>query len=108
MWIYFFSSTCRHLVRPAPFIEDAFIFSLYGFGFFIKNQVHQSDGERKQRGIEDGEGNRGFRIRCREGQERWLNGHENEWKSATDGGEEVGSSYRTRQRPEIREARKKQ
>jgi hypothetical protein len=23
----------------------------------------------------------GFRIRCGKGQERWLNGHENEWKS---------------------------
>ena len=33
---------------------------------------------------------RGFRIRCGEGQERWLDGHENEWKSATDRGEEVG------------------
>ena len=27
----------------------------------------------------------------REGQEIWLDGHENEWKSATDGGEEVGA-----------------
>lgn len=27
-----------------------------------------------------------FRIRYGEGQERWLDGHENEWKSATDGG----------------------
>ena len=26
----------------------------------------------------------GFRIRCGEGQERCLDGHENEWKSATD------------------------
>ena len=34
------------------------------------------------RGIE------GFRIRCREGQERWPDGHKNEWKSATDGGGE--------------------
>jgi hypothetical protein len=30
-----------------------------------------------------------FRIKCGEGQERWLDGHENEWKSATDRGEEV-------------------
>lgn len=30
-----------------------------------------------------------FGIRCGEGQERWLNGHENEWKSATDRDEEV-------------------
>ena len=27
----------------------------------------------------------GIRIRCGEGQERWPDGHENEWKSATDG-----------------------
>jgi hypothetical protein len=26
----------------------------------------------------------GLRIRCGEGQERRLGGHENEWKSATD------------------------
>ena len=32
----------------------------------------------------------------REGQEIWPYGHENEWKSATDGGEEVGSISRTR------------
>jgi len=32
----------------------------------------------------DGEGNKGFRIRCGEGQGRWLDGHENEWKSVTD------------------------
>jgi hypothetical protein len=25
-----------------------------------------------------------FRVRCGEGQEGWLNGHENEWKSAND------------------------
>jgi hypothetical protein len=32
------SSTYRHAVRPAPFVEDSFFFPLYGFGF-IKNQV---------------------------------------------------------------------
>ena len=49
----------------------------------------------------EGKGNRGFRIRCGEGQERWLDGHENEWKSATDRGEEVGSISRARLRPGI-------
>ena len=29
------------------------------------------------------------RIRYGEGQERWPDGHENEWKSATDGGGDV-------------------
>jgi len=29
-----------------------------------------------------------------EGQERWLDGHINGWKSATEGGEGVGSSPR--------------
>ena len=29
----------RHLVRAAPIIELAFIIRLYGFGFFVKNQV---------------------------------------------------------------------
>jgi hypothetical protein len=32
------------------------------------------------------------------GQERWLDCHENEWKSATDRGEEVGGISRMRQR----------
>ena len=27
------------IVRPAPFVEDALPVSLYGFGFFVKNQV---------------------------------------------------------------------
>jgi hypothetical protein len=31
------------------------------------------------------EENEGFRIRCGECQERWLDGHENEWNSAIDG-----------------------
>jgi hypothetical protein len=39
---FFHSSTCRHPVRPISFFEDAFSFSLYGFGFFIKNQVYIS------------------------------------------------------------------
>jgi len=54
------------------------------------------------------EENGGFRIRCREGQERWLDGHENVWKSATSGTGEVGSIFRIRQRPGIREAHKNQ
>jgi hypothetical protein len=29
-------------------------------------------------GAGDGEGNGGFRSKCGEGQERWLDGHENE------------------------------
>ena len=44
----------------------------------------------------------------REGQEIWPYGHENEWKSATDGGEEVRAISRMRQRPGIREAPKNQ
>lgn len=39
IWIYLCYSTCRHPARPATFIEDAFFFLLYGFGFFVKNQV---------------------------------------------------------------------
>jgi hypothetical protein len=26
-------------MRPVPYIEDAFFYPLYGFDFFIKNQV---------------------------------------------------------------------
>jgi hypothetical protein len=37
-------------------------------------------------------GNCGFKIWCEEGQERWPNGHKDEWKSATEVGEEVGES----------------
>jgi hypothetical protein len=55
---------------------------------------------------EGGEKGEGFRIRCGEGQERWLEDYENEWKSATDGGEEVGGISKMRQRPGIREASK--
>jgi hypothetical protein len=32
------SSICRHPVIPAPFVDDL-PFPLYGFGFFVKNQV---------------------------------------------------------------------
>lgn len=35
-------------------------------------------------------GHRGLRIRCVEGQERWLAAHENEGKSVIDGGEVLG------------------
>ena len=31
-------------------------------------------------------------IRCGEGQKKWPDGHENEWKSETDRGGEVGAS----------------
>jgi hypothetical protein len=41
-----------------------------------------------------------------EGQDRWLDGHENEWKSAYDRGEKVGDFSRMRQRPEIMEVPK--
>ena len=40
-------------------------------------------------------------IRCGERQERWLDGHENEWKSSTVGGEEVKGIFRTRQKPGV-------
>lgn len=36
------------------------------------------------------------RGRCGEGQERCVDGHENEQNSATDGGEEVGDKTETR------------
>ena len=36
-------------------------------------------------------GTEGVRIRCWEEQERWPDGHENEWRSATDRGEELGN-----------------
>lgn len=51
----------------------------------------------------------GFRIRCGEGQDRWPDSHENEWKSTTDEGEVVcGGISRMRQRPGIRKAPKNQ
>jgi hypothetical protein len=44
-------------------------------------------------------------IRYREGQEGGQDGHENEWKTVTDRGGEVGGGIsRTRKRPGIREA----
>ena len=33
------SSTCRHALRPVPFVECAFFLPLYGFAFFVENQV---------------------------------------------------------------------
>ena len=39
IWLYFYFSTYQQTVRPAPFIEDAFFFPLYIFGFFVKDQV---------------------------------------------------------------------
>ena len=50
----------------------------------------------------------GFRIRCGEAHERWLDGHENEWKYSTDGSEEMGGFSGMRQRPEIKEELKNQ
>jgi hypothetical protein len=38
-WINLHSSTYRHPVQPAPFVEDALPFPLYSFGLFVKNQV---------------------------------------------------------------------
>jgi hypothetical protein len=35
----FASSTFRHPVIPGPFVEEAFFFPLYSFGFFVKNKV---------------------------------------------------------------------
>ena len=43
-----------------------------------------------------------------EGQERWPDGLENEWKSATDRAGEVGDTSRTIQRPGPREMPKNQ
>ena len=34
------SSTCRHPVRSAPFVEDGFFVLLHGFAFFAKDRVH--------------------------------------------------------------------
>ena len=53
-------------------------------------------------------GNGGCKIRCGGGQERWIDGHKNECKSASDGGEEVGNISRMRKRPGIKEAPKSQ
>ena len=50
----------------------------------------------------------GMGIRCEEGQEKWPDDHNNEWKSTTDGGEEVGHISRMRYTPGIRETPKNQ
>ena len=50
-----------------------------------------------------GEGNGEFRIMYAEEGEKWLNGHENEWKSTADGAEYVGGISRSKWRPGIRE-----
>ena len=42
--MYLHSSTFIHPVRPTPFVEDAFLFSLYSSGFFVKNQVSMACG----------------------------------------------------------------
>lgn len=39
MWINLHSSTYRPPGRPALFVENAFFFPLYGFDFFVKDQV---------------------------------------------------------------------
>jgi hypothetical protein len=39
MCVYLHSSACRHPGRAAPFVNEALPFPLYGFGFFVKNQV---------------------------------------------------------------------
>ena len=49
-----------------------------------------------------------FRIRCGEAQEECPDGHENEWKPATDRHGEVRGLYRMRQSPGIKEAPKNQ
>jgi hypothetical protein len=36
--IYLHSSTCRHAVSPAPFIEDVFFFPLYSLPSLSKNK----------------------------------------------------------------------
>ena len=56
----------------------------------------------------DGEGNGEYRMKCEEGQKKWLDGHENEWKSATDRSEEVGGHSRMSQRTGIRKVPKNQ
>jgi hypothetical protein len=56
----------------------------------------------------DGEGNDGFRIWCGEGPERWPDGYDNELKSETDWGGEVGGISRKRQKPGIKKVPKTQ
>lgn len=38
-WIYFYSSTFRHPVWPASFVEDTVFFQVCVCSFFIKNQL---------------------------------------------------------------------
>lgn len=60
-------------------------------------------------GRRNGEWNGGFRIRYGEGQQKWLDNHENKSKTATGGVEEVGGRIcRRQQRPGIKEAPKNQ
>jgi len=33
--------TCRHQVRPVPFVEDALFLTFCAYGFFIMNQVYK-------------------------------------------------------------------
>jgi hypothetical protein len=50
-------------------------------------QLRKADGRRElgRRGGRE-ESMRGFGVGCGEGQVRWPDGHENEWKSATNRG----------------------
>jgi hypothetical protein len=51
----------------------------------------EADGERELNGRRVMEGQWGrFCARCGKGQERWSDGHENEWKSSTDWNGELG------------------
>lgn len=47
---------------------------------------YEADGGRELEGRGDGKGNGGFKIMYGKGQERWPDGHQNEWKIATDRG----------------------
>ena len=40
IWIHCKFSSSRHPVRPASYVEDAFLFPLYNIGFIIKSYVH--------------------------------------------------------------------
>ena len=51
-----------------------------------------------KRGMEHVQGNGAFMTMCGERQERWPDGHENEWKSEMDGCEEAGGISRTKQK----------
>jgi hypothetical protein len=48
------------------------------------NKIVLKGGWREGTGREEDGEQWGLRIRCVEGQERWPDGHENEWKSSTD------------------------